>query len=113
MNILFDQNISFRILGLIQDKFPDARHVKEFSLQFASDIEIWKYAKSNSFHLVTFDADFYDLAALFGHPPKIIWLRIGNTSTQNLSNKILSHFEVIRSFLTEEDYMELACLEIN
>ena len=56
----------------IQAKISDARHVRDFNLQFSKDREIWLFAKENGYAIVTFDADFNDLATLFGHPPKII-----------------------------------------
>ena len=34
--------------------------------------------------------DFIDISNLRGFPPKIIWLRIGNTSTHNIAEKIRS-----------------------
>jgi predicted nuclease of predicted toxin-antitoxin system len=67
----------------------------------------------NHYHIVTFDADFYDLVTLHGHPPKIIWLRLGNTSSRNLEEVFAGHSELIKSFLTDDSYNYLACLEIN
>jgi predicted nuclease of predicted toxin-antitoxin system len=49
---------------------------------------------------------------LKGYPPKIIWLRIGNTSSLNLANVITKHQISIYSFLQEEKYWEIGCLEI-
>lgn len=63
--------------------------------------------------MITFDADFYDLVTLYGHPPKMIWLRTGNTSTQNLGKIITNHFEIIESFLTDNNLNDVGCLEIN
>ena len=113
MKLLFYQNISFRVVGLLKELFPEAKHVKEFDLQFASDRHIWNFAKENGYDIVTFTSDFYDLVTLYRHPPKIIWLRLGNTSSQNLARIFSGHFEVITSFLTDDNYKDLACLEIN
>lgn len=113
MNLLFDQNISFRVLNQIQSLFPEARHVKDFRLQHATDNSIWNFAKANGFHIVTLDSDFYDLVTLRGHPPKIIWLRLGNTSSLNLARVLNEHHEIIRQFLLEEHYTTIGCLEIN
>ena len=112
MKLLFDQNISFRTVHLLQEYFPLAKHVKDFELQFATDIQIWNFAKANNYHIVTFDADFYDLVTLYGHPPKIIWVRLGNTSTINLSKSILHHKEIIFSFINDIEDFEIGCLEI-
>ncbi len=84
MKLLFDQNISFRIVNKIQSIFIDTNHVKAIGLEDSSDIEIWNYAKANGFAIVTFDADFADIANIKGCPPKIIWLRTGNTTTNNI-----------------------------
>ncbi|KAA9333644.1 DUF5615 family PIN-like protein [Adhaeribacter soli] len=113
MKLLFDQNISFRVILHLQELFPQARHVKDFGLQFSTDRQIWTFAKENGYHIVTFDSDFFDLVTLHGHPPKIIWLRVGNTSSKNLAIVISHHYESIKSFLSEEQYQEIACLEID
>lgn len=39
MKLLFDQNISFRVVNLLKNNLFDARHVKDFDLQFATDRE--------------------------------------------------------------------------
>ena len=109
MNLLFDQNISFRLLKKIKDFYPNAKQVKELGLENASDIEIFNFAKSNDFTIVTFDSDFFDLNTLYGFPPKIIWIRTGNTTTQNLEIILKEKFELIELFISE-DY---GCLEIN
>jgi len=112
VKLLFDQNISFRVVKLLEKQFPEARHVKDFNLQFSNYHEIWRFAKENGYHIVTFDADFFDLVTLFGYPPKIIWLRLGNTASNNLANIIISKAEIINSFLKDASYNEIACLEI-
>ncbi len=113
MKLLFDQNISFRTVNQLRELFPDARHVKDFDHQFASDKQIWELAKAQGYSIVTFDSDFLDLVTLFGHPPKISWLRLGNTSSSHLSQTLTDHFASIKSFLKDEQYKEIACLEIS
>ena len=49
MKLLFDQNISHRVVLALQPSIPSARHVRDFNLQFSTDREIWKYAKENDF----------------------------------------------------------------
>jgi len=57
MKLLFDENISFRILREIQSLFPDSIHVNSSKLEDNRDITIWNYAKQNNFTIVTFDED--------------------------------------------------------
>ena len=112
MKLLFDQNISFRLVKKIQNIFPGSVQVKEIGLENASDKEIWEYAKKNLFSIVTFDSDFSSFGVLYGHPPKIIWLRTGNVSTDFLISFLESHTEIITEFLTSPTHAAIACLEL-
>ncbi|MBX7227050.1 MAG: DUF5615 family PIN-like protein [Chitinophagales bacterium] len=112
MKLLFDQNISFRIIKQIEHIFPEATQVRLLGLENAEDFEIWKYAKLYEYTIVTYDADFYDLSLIRGVPPKIIWLRLGNMATKNLVNCLTSNYTLINDFIVNEDFKELACLEI-
>jgi predicted nuclease of predicted toxin-antitoxin system len=73
MKLLFDQNISFRIIEKISNLFPDSKQVRQINLENCKDLEIWEFAKENDYVTVTFDSDFYDLGMLKGIPPKVIW----------------------------------------
>lgn len=110
MKLLFDQNISFRIVNIIQDFFPKSQQVRTVGLENCSDLKIWDYAKSNNYTLVTFDADFYDLLLLNGFPPKIIWLRFGNTSTKKIAQILLTNKGSIKEFSLKSEF---GCLEIS
>ena len=108
MKLLFDQNISFRLISKIVDIFPESKQVRGLGLENSTDIEIFDYAKKNDYAIVTFDSDFCDLNTLKGSPPKIIWIRTGNTITKSLVNLLRNKSELIKLFLIE-DY---GCLEI-
>ena len=58
----------------------------------------------------TFDSDFYDFSLLYGHPPKIIWLRTFNQSTNNIEVLLTKFIEQIKEFLDDND--DNSCLEI-
>jgi len=113
MKLLLDQNISFRITDKIQDLFPGSKQVKDLGLENSKDSLLWTYAKVNDYCIVTFDGDFYDLGLVKGSSPKVIWLRIGNTYTQNIENVLRKNFELIKTFLTDPNYKDIGCLEIN
>lgn len=78
-----------------------------------SDDKIWNYAKDNKLTIVTFDGDFFEISNLKGHPPKIIWLRIGNTTTNNIFEILQLKQETIIDFISNPLYSEISCLEIN
>ena len=112
MKLLFDQNISFRILKSLPDEFNDSIHTSQAQLNGKRDIELWKFAKKNEFTIVSFDADFCDIANLKGHPPKIIWLRLGNSTTNEVLNKLITNLNLIKTFIESPESKDWACLEI-
>lgn len=109
MKLLFDQNISLRIIGLIEEIFPESNQVQLVELNGETDMNIWNFAKENDYTIVTYDADFYDLSVIKGFPPKIIWLRTGNATTREIANLIISRKKVISTFLEDD---ELACIQL-
>lgn len=110
MKLLFDQNLSFRLVTKLTDQFPDSAHVRLIGMEETDDRIIWQYARENQFTIVTQDADFDRLTQLYGFPPKIIWLRCGNTSTANVFQLLLNNLDLIERFNDDD---ELACLEIS
>jgi predicted nuclease of predicted toxin-antitoxin system len=107
MTLLFDQNISFRLVKKLEDLFPSCAQVRDLGLENSSDLEIWKFAKTKGYTIVTFDADFYEYSLVWGHPPKIVWLRLGNSTTSNIEKVLRLHFASLQSFDSDTD---LACL---
>lgn len=113
MKLLLDQNISFRITRKIQDLFPGSKQLRDLELDNSKDSFLWNYAKENNYCIVTFDGDFYDLGLIKGSSPKVIWLRLGNTSTQYIETVLRKNYDLIKTFLTDPNYKEIGCLEIN
>jgi predicted nuclease of predicted toxin-antitoxin system len=101
LKLLFDQNISYRLVKKIHDAFPLSNHIETLGLTNATDLEIWSFAKENDFTIVSFDGDFLDLNTLYGSPPKIIWIRTGNMTTNNLTNLFFDRKSLIWDFLKD------------
>lgn len=112
MRLLFDQNVSFRVIKGIKDLFPLAKQVRELGLENYSDRLIWDFAKKEDYTIVTFDSDFFDLNLILGTPPKIIWLRFGNATTEDIIQLFRQNFELIKEFIVNPDFGQLGCLEI-
>ena len=98
MKLLFDQNISRKLVKELQDIYPDSNHVYALGLERASDEEVWNYAKENDFMIVTHDSDFNERSLLYGYPPKVLWLRIGNTSTKDTKQILIEKRQEVNSF---------------
>ncbi|MCB0479115.1 MAG: DUF5615 family PIN-like protein [Crocinitomicaceae bacterium] len=109
MKILFDQNISFRLVNRVKDIFPLAHQVREVGIENFSDREIWLYAQKENYIIVTFDSDFYDFSVIWGQPPKIILIKSFNQTSDNIEGLLRKHLKTIHAFSEDE---ELACLEI-
>ena len=98
MKLLFDENISHKLALALTDLFPDSAHPRNIGLKSKDDRLIWEYARDNDFIIVSKDADFYQRSLLFGHPPKIIWVRRGNCSTKTVETILRDHYDDIKSF---------------
>jgi predicted nuclease of predicted toxin-antitoxin system len=109
MKLLFDQNLSFRLCGRLHDIFPGSAQVSSIGMATATDIAIWQYAKAQGLMLVSLDADFAELAALLGPPPKVVWLRRGNRSTSEIEQVLREHVDTLAAF---EADAAAACLEL-
>ena len=81
MRLLFDENLARRLESALSNLYPGSLHIADCGLLGASDAEIWQYAKDNGLVIVSKDSDFSQRSSLFGSPPKVIWLRIGNCTT--------------------------------
>src|SRR5437763_6905856 len=109
MKLLFDQNLSFKLVARLADLFPQSEQVRRLGLDEADDRVIWEHARAGGFTLVTQDSDFADIAALRGAPPKVIWLRCGNQPTGAIEQLLRSHVQAIEAFSTNG---EADCLEL-
>lgn len=70
MKLLFDQNLSYKLIDKLSDVFPGSSHVKFHDLSLTDDITIRNFALKEGFTIITQDSDFYDLAMLIGSPQK-------------------------------------------
>ena len=84
MRLLLDQNLSHRLKAPLATVYQVVAHVRDFSLERADDTSVWDFAKANGFAIVSKDSDFHQRSLVFGHPPKVIWLRLGNCSTTDI-----------------------------
>ncbi|MDQ3129533.1 MAG: DUF5615 family PIN-like protein [Acidobacteriota bacterium] len=109
MKLLFDENLSSKLTNLLVDLFPNSLHVRDVSMKATDDPIVWDYAKDNDFMIVSKDANMHDLSLVFGNPPKVIWLRLGNCSTRQVEDLLRRDFEIIRLFY-KDDYVSLLAL---
>jgi predicted nuclease of predicted toxin-antitoxin system len=101
MKLLLDQNLSHRLLSELKDLFPGSLHVRLLGMAEADDLAIWDYAIKHSLVIVTQDSDYSNWNKLRGAPPKIVWLRCGNASVDQIHCKLRNAVERIRLLNTD------------
>ena len=82
MKLLLDQNLSRRLVALLESHYPGSTQVALVGLESATDLEIWQFAKTNDFVIVTKDSDFEELGVIEGTPPKVIWIKLAILKTK-------------------------------
>ena len=102
MKLLFDENLSPRLPVVLADTYPGSAHVHACGLGNADDSAIWQYAKDNDFTIVSKDSDFQERGVLHGQPPKFIWLRAPNCSSEQIENLLRTAFPIIQRFIQED-----------
>ena len=102
VKLLLDENLSDRIIHRVIDLYPNSQHVKTLGLINTDDAIIWEYAKTNGFVIVSKDSDFHQRSLLYGHPPKFIYLRIGNSPTSKITQILRDNFDTIIQFGSSE-----------
>ncbi|MBN4054712.1 DUF5615 family PIN-like protein [Nitrospira defluvii] len=98
MKLLFDQNISSKLVQTLSDLFPDAVHVRDIGLELEDDSVVWNYARDHKFVIVSKDADFHQRSFLYGFPPKVLWVVLGNCSTAEIARLIRANHLRITDF---------------
>lgn len=101
MKLLFDENLSPRLPNLLAREFPESRHVRDCGLRGKADRELWEFARDEGFVIISKDSDFLQQILIHGAPPKLVWLRIGNCTRDELLRLILSKQADIRKFDTD------------
>jgi predicted nuclease of predicted toxin-antitoxin system len=76
VKLLFDQNLSFRLVARLA--------------------------------IISKDSDFHQLSFLFGHPPKVVWVRLANCSTAEIERLVRARLPEIQSFLEDREAAFLA-----
>lgn len=98
MKLLFDENLSRRLVLRLADLYPASEHVVTSGLEAADDREVWDHAASRGLTIVTRDWDFLQLSTVRGAPPKVIWIRTGNCSVAAVERVLRARHVEVRRF---------------
>lgn len=102
MKLLLDENLSRRLVPVLEATFPGTQHVDDVGLHSAPDVAIWDFAGRESFALVSKDDDFRQLSLLRGAPPKVLVLAVGNGGNAAVLSVLLDNRIRIETFDADE-----------
>jgi len=103
VKLLFDENLSPRLVDLLHEEFPGSEHVGRAGMTGALDTRVWNFARENDFVIVSKDDDFRQRSFVKGAPPKVVWLQVGNAGTQAVAHLLKREMQRIRTFAQEEE----------
>jgi predicted nuclease of predicted toxin-antitoxin system len=98
-----DENLSPKLSDRLRPIFPEIQHVDLAGLRGQVDHAIWDFARDHGLAIVSKDNDFRQLAFLYGPPPKVIWLAVGNAGTVAIGRLLEEQADAIHSFLAARD----------
>jgi predicted nuclease of predicted toxin-antitoxin system len=97
VKLLFDQNLSFRLVALLSDCYPGSVHVRDAGLGDRDDAQVWAYASEHGLTIVSKDSDFHQRSLVEGPPPKVVWIQLGNCTTADVERILRGHQQDLAS----------------
>jgi predicted nuclease of predicted toxin-antitoxin system len=88
------------LCGWLKSRQHEAVHLFDRNLLTATDTEIWELGRVEALTIFSKDIDFYDRALLYGPPPQIVHVGVGNCSNARLLEYLESHWNDIEHHLT-------------
>lgn len=95
---------------MLADEYPGSLHVRDVRLGAADDELVWIHARNHGLTIVSKDSDFQQRALLFGYPPKVVWVRLGNCTTAAIATLLRARHGDVVAF---EDDLEAAFLVLS
>ncbi len=103
MTLLLDHNLSYRLKRLLADLFDEILTLTELGMDETEDLDIWRHARARGWAMMSKDGDWADMALLYGAPPKVIRLRIGNGPWRSAAETVLENADAVQAFLANPE----------
>ena len=109
MHFLVDAQLPPAMVRWLEAKGHTAEHVQDSRLLDAVDAAIWRYALSHNAIILTKDEDFSVRSITAPPGPPVVWIRIGNTATQVLLERLGALWpDIERALESGEKLIEVA-----
>ena len=103
MKLLFDENLSPKLVELLAEEYPGSVHLREAGLRGVSDDRVWEHARTEHYTIVSKDDDFRQRSFFEGAPPKVVWLQVGNAGTDAIAELLRHERERLLMFEAEAE----------
>lgn len=111
MKFLVDANLPPRLCAWLRSRHHEAEHVFDSNLLTATDTHIWERGRVESLVIFSKDVDFYDRALLYGAPPQVVHVAVGNCSNTGLFSVLASEWDDIEQALISRSRLISIMLE--
>lgn len=103
MKLLLDHNLSWRLLAKLDPVYAGSEALLKIGLDNDDDELVWAHAKAHGQVIVTQDDDFRVRSLRLGHPPRVVMIQTGNTSTANMLLLLNGNVELLSRFVADEN----------
>ena len=107
MKFIVDQQLPPVLAKWFEERGHSAKHVFFVGLSEEDDRVIWDHAQTEAAVIVTKDTDFAERRLREAGGPTILWLRIGNTTKQELFEIMARTWSVVEPALAHEPIVEV------
>jgi predicted nuclease of predicted toxin-antitoxin system len=70
-------------------------------LRASPDADVWEYGARKELLIGTKHSDFRQRSFLHGHPPKVVWIGLGNCSTRMVEDLLRRRIIEVTEFLAD------------
>ena len=103
MKLLFNENLSRRIVLALQARWPGSNQSTLLGLERATDAQLCAYAAEHGYVICSKDDDFHRLVAARRYRPKLVHVALGNATNGQILNALLDRADGIEAALAEAD----------
>ena len=112
MRFIVDAQLPPALARWLAEKGCVAEHVVDIGMETAGDSEIWAVSEKTGAVIVTKDEDFVGLAMINKSGPRVLWLRLGNSTKRVLLAWMDRAWPaIVKALDTDEQVVEIGRLD--
>jgi predicted nuclease of predicted toxin-antitoxin system len=104
LNFIVDEMLPQHLTYWLREQGFEATHVDFENLESGPDPQIWKWASMNDAVIISKD-HYFPSRIEFGKPPRVLWVRWGNTRKQRLIQLMRLQFQAVVEALNNGEWL--------